>query len=95
MLHRANNIKNEKINPRDIANFRKCTKIYTRENIYVHSRPISPGHLPPGHLSPGHSYTRTYTPWDIYPLGHIPLGQISPEQIRLAQTFILKECNLF
>ena len=37
MLHRGNNIKNAKINPPEIANFGKCAKIYTRENIYVHS----------------------------------------------------------
>ena len=37
ILHRGNNMKNAKINPREIANFRKCTKMYARENIYVHS----------------------------------------------------------
>ena len=37
MLHRGNHIKNAKINIREIANFRKCANIYTRENIYVHS----------------------------------------------------------
>ena len=37
MLHRGNNMKNAKINPREIANFRKCAKIDTRENIQVHS----------------------------------------------------------
>ena len=41
MLHRGNSIKNimtvQNINPREIANFRKCVKSYTRENIYVHS----------------------------------------------------------
>ena len=36
MLHRGKHIKDAKINPRKIANFRKCAKIYTRENIYVH-----------------------------------------------------------
>ena len=30
LLHRGNSIKNAKINPREIANFRKCAKIYTR-----------------------------------------------------------------
>ena len=38
MLLRGNNIKNAKINPREIANFGKCAKMYTRENIYVHSK---------------------------------------------------------
>ena len=37
MLQRGNNFKNAKINLREIANFRKCANIYTRENIYVHS----------------------------------------------------------
>ena len=37
MLHRGNNVKNAKINPREIANFRKFAKMYTRENIYIHS----------------------------------------------------------
>ena len=37
MLHIGNNIRNAKINLREIANFRKCAKIYTRENIYVYS----------------------------------------------------------
>ena len=42
MLHRGNYqtdyIKNAKINPCKIADFRKYVKIYTRESIYVHSR---------------------------------------------------------
>ena len=33
----GNNIKNANINLREIANFWKCAKIYTRKNIYVHS----------------------------------------------------------
>ena len=37
MLHRGNNIKNAKKNPREIDNFRKCAKICTGENIYVYS----------------------------------------------------------
>ena len=37
MPHRDKNIKIANINPREIANFWKCAKIYTRENIYVHS----------------------------------------------------------
>ena len=37
MLHRGNSIKNPKINPCEIANFRKCAKFDTCENIYVHS----------------------------------------------------------
>ena len=32
----GNNIKNTNINLHEIANFRKCAKIYTCENIYVH-----------------------------------------------------------
>ena len=35
--HRGSNINNVNINLCDIVNFRKSTKIYTRENIYVHS----------------------------------------------------------
>ena len=35
--HRGKNIKNANINLCEIANFRKCAKINTRENIYVHS----------------------------------------------------------
>ena len=35
--HRGNNIINAKLNPREIANFRKFAKMYTRENIYIHS----------------------------------------------------------
>ena len=37
MLHRGNYIKNAKIKPHEIANLQKYAKIYTRENIYVHS----------------------------------------------------------
>ena len=37
MSHRGKNINIANINPREIANFRKCAKMYTRENIYVHS----------------------------------------------------------
>ena len=37
MPHRGNIIKNANLSPRDIANFRKFAKIYTRENIYIHS----------------------------------------------------------
>ena len=37
MQHRGKNIKNAKINLCEIANYRKIVKIYTRENIYVHS----------------------------------------------------------
>ena len=37
MAHRGKNIKIGNINLREIANFRKCTKIYTRENIYAYS----------------------------------------------------------
>ena len=33
----GNNIKNANLIPCKIANFRKFSKIYTRENIYVHS----------------------------------------------------------
>ena len=36
MLHRGNNIKNAKINPHKIANFRKCVKMYTSENISLY-----------------------------------------------------------
>ena len=32
------NIENTNLNPREIAYFQKFAKIYTRENIYVHSR---------------------------------------------------------
>ena len=32
-----NNFRNANINPREIVNFRKFAKIYTRKNIYVHS----------------------------------------------------------
>ena len=35
MLHRSNNIKNAKINPREIANFWKFAKMYAPKNIYV------------------------------------------------------------
>ena len=37
VTHIGKNIKNANINQREIANFRKYAKIYTRENIYVHS----------------------------------------------------------
>ena len=36
--HTSNKIKYANLSPREIANFRKFAKIYTRENIYVHSR---------------------------------------------------------
>ena len=36
MPHRSNIIKNANLSPREIANFRKFAKIYTRENIYIH-----------------------------------------------------------
>ena len=32
---KGNNTKNANINPREIANFRKCAKCFTRENIYT------------------------------------------------------------
>ena len=35
--HTSNKIKYANLSPREIANFRKFTKIYTHENIYVHS----------------------------------------------------------
>ena len=35
--HIGKHIKNAKIDQREIVNFRKCAKIYIRENIYVHS----------------------------------------------------------
>ena len=34
---RGNTMKNANLNPREMVNFRKYAKIYTRENIYVHS----------------------------------------------------------
>ena len=37
MAHRGKNIKIGNIHPREIANFRKWAKIYTRGNIYVYS----------------------------------------------------------
>ena len=37
MPHRGNNSKNAILSHREIANFRKFTKIYTCKNIYVHS----------------------------------------------------------
>ena len=37
MSYIDNNIKNANINPCEIVNFRKFAKIYTRENIHVHS----------------------------------------------------------
>ena len=37
LCHRDINIKSANSNPREIANFRKFAKIYTRENIYIHS----------------------------------------------------------
>ena len=37
MPHRGKNIKIANANPREIVDFRKCAKIYTCENIYVHS----------------------------------------------------------
>ena len=42
MQHSGKNIKNANINLREIANFRKYAKVYTRENIYVHSSLMSP-----------------------------------------------------
>ena len=33
----GNIMKNVNINPREIVNFRKFAKMYTRENIYIHS----------------------------------------------------------
>ena len=35
--HRGNKTKNANLSPREIANFRKFAKIYTHENIFVHS----------------------------------------------------------
>ena len=57
MLHRCNSIKNAKINPRQIANFRECAKIYTCKNIYVHSKLCSIGHYSPH----GNRYSYTQT----------------------------------
>ena len=37
MLYIENNLKNTNINPCKIANFSKFKKIYTPENIYLHS----------------------------------------------------------
>ena len=37
MSFRGNIVKNVNINPLEIVNFRKFAKIYTRENIYIHS----------------------------------------------------------
>ena len=37
VTYRLKNIKNTNLNPREIAYFLKFAKIYTRENIYVHS----------------------------------------------------------
>ena len=34
---KGNIVKNANINPREIVSFRKFAKIYTRENIYIHS----------------------------------------------------------
>ena len=39
MSHRGNKIKNANLSPRETVNFRKFTKMHTRENIYVHSMP--------------------------------------------------------
>ena len=36
MPYRASNIKNANLNPREIANFLKVAKMYTRENITVY-----------------------------------------------------------
>ena len=37
MPHKGKNIKNVNISLHEFVNFRKCEKMYTRENIYVHS----------------------------------------------------------
>ena len=67
MLHRGNHIKNAKINPREIVNFRKCAKIYTPKNIYVHSsqNPSGWGHS----LWPWYAYSSILGLWkecDLY-----------------------------
>ena len=36
---RGNTFKNVNLNPREMVNFRKYKKMYTRKNIYVHSIP--------------------------------------------------------
>ena len=42
IAQRSKKTKNANFNPSEITHFVKSAKIYTRENIYVYSRPILP-----------------------------------------------------
>ena len=37
MPHRGSNIKNTNINQREMVNFSKCAKMYTRKKVYINS----------------------------------------------------------